>query len=183
MDQKYDTCSAEEIIEEQRFLYSKLLGNLEKEQSIQQSLLDLLEEERVVLTKASPDAIEEINSRKESLLLREKSNTLARRDIIEQIRSLLGFQAENISLSDLVDRACDEALTGKLRIRQQLLTQTANTIRVNNHRNRELIHAALEDVQGSLRLLQNMVAPGGNYQKTGQLSMNAMQGSLIHREG
>ncbi len=183
MDQKYDTCSTEEIIEEQRFLYSRLLGNLEKEQSIQQSLLDLLEEERVVLTKASPDAIEEMNSRKESLLLREKSNTLARRDIIEQIRSLLGFQAENISLSDLADRACDEALTGKLRIRQQLLTQTANTIRVNNHRNRELIHAALEDVQGSLRLLQSMVSPGGNYQKTGRLSMNSMQGSLIHREG
>jgi len=183
MDQKYDTCSTEEIIEEQRFLYSRLLGNLEKEQSIQQSLLDLLEEERVVLTKASPDAIEEINSRKESLLLWEKSNTLARRDIIEQIRSLLGFQAENISLSDLADRACDEALTGKLRIRQQLLTQTANTIRVNNHRNRELIHAALEDVQGSLRLLQSMVSPGGNYQKTGRLSMNSMQGSLIHREG
>ena len=183
MDQKYDTCSTEEIIEEQRFLYSRLLGNLEKEQSIQQSLLDLLEEERVVLTKASPDAIEEINSRKESLLLREKSNTLARRDIIEQIRSLLGFQAENISLSDLADRACDEALTGKLLIRQQLLTQTANTIRVNNHRNRELIHAALEDVQGSLRLLQSMVSPGGNYQKTGRLSMNSMQGSLIHREG
>ncbi len=183
MDQKYDTGSAEEIIEEQRFLYNKLLGNLEQEQSIQQSLLDLLGEERVVLTKASPDAIEEINSRKESLLIREKDNAAARRDIIGEIRSLLGFQAENISLSDLVDRACNEALTGELRTRQHLLTQTANAIRVNNHRNRELIHAALEDVQGSLRLLQSMMAPGGNYQKTGRLSVNPTQGSLIHREG
>lgn len=183
MDQQCDECKAEAIREEQSYLNEKLLANLERELSLQQSLVDLLEEERVVLTMASTSAIDEINTRKEDLLIKEKKNAAARRDITAQLCSLLGCEGAKITLSGLVDMAFDKNQADRLQSHKQSLTNVATTVRINNQRNRELIHAALADVQGSLRLIQSLVCPGGNYEKTGQFNMNSMQGSLLHREG
>lgn len=183
MDQKFSGHIAGETKEELGFLYERLLTNLDRELSVQQSLLQLLEEERATLTLASTEAIEETNVRKEALLIKAQENTADQRDIIDQICSVAGWAGKKVNLSGLIGMASDETTANKLRGRQQALTNIVDTIRINNRRNKELIQAALEDVQGFLRLIQNMVSPGGNYQKTGQLSLNSTQGSLIYREG
>ncbi|NLN59103.1 MAG: flagellar protein FlgN [Deltaproteobacteria bacterium] len=184
MDRNDHTHNDQAVREERRSFYEKLLGNLDREQAIQQSLLDLLEEERLILTTASPDAIDEFNSRKESLLLREQDNAAARREIVGRLCSRLNDQAEQrLSLSDLADRADDEDTARRLRSRQEALTGVVHTAQTLNRRNNELIQAALEDVRGSLRLLQSMVVPGGGYEETGRIRTGPMQGTLIQREG
>jgi len=184
MDQKFSTQTTEgEAGEKLGFLYNRLLANLDHEWSVQQSLLQLLEEERVALTQASTEAIEDTNARKESLILKEKENDAARRDIIEQIRVIAGGEHQKMTLSFLATAAPDEATAKRLKNYQQTLPHLVNTIRTHNRRNRELIHAALADTQGALQLIRSMVSPAMNYQKTGRFSTNAVQGTLIHQEG
>jgi flagellar biosynthesis/type III secretory pathway chaperone len=183
MDQKLNGHISEENREELGFLYERLLANLDRELSVQQLLLQILEDEREALTISSTGAVEETNIRKEELLLRGKENAASRRSIIDRICSFPGWQGKEVNLSELVNMAADETTASQLQDRQHKLTNLINTICVTNHRNEELIQAALKDVQGSLQLIRGMISPGANYQKTGQFSTNTVQGALIHREG
>jgi len=183
MNQKFSDQTEREAGEKLGFLYEHLLTNLDEEWSVQQSLLQLLEEERAALTQASTEAIENTNARKETLILQEKENTNARRDIIDRMRVIAGWEGKKVTLSFLADRAPDGAVASRLRDYQQTLPHLVNAIRIHNRRNRELIHAALADTQGALQLIRSMVSPATNYQKTGRFNENAVQGTLIYREG
>lgn len=182
MSQKFNSRTGK-IEKELDSLYERLLANLEREWSVQQSLLHLLEEERTALTQASTEAIEETNARKETLVLEEKENAAARRAIIDRMSIIGGWQGREVTLSFLADSASDEAAAESLRDYQQTLPRLVDTIRIHNRRNRELIHAALADTEGALQLIRNMVSPAANYQKTGRFNANAVQGTFIHREG
>jgi flagellar biosynthesis/type III secretory pathway chaperone len=166
-----------------RLRYSDMITNLDRELSIQGSMLQILGEEKVALTMASTEAILETNARKEATLLKAKEIAAERQGIIERFRSNPQWTGKKATLSRFVELAPDAATAGALKARQHALTTLADTIRTHNRRNSELINAALKDVRGSLNLIQSMVSPGGNYQKTGQLSLNSTQGSLIYREG
>jgi len=183
MDQRFSDQIEVSTGKKLRGLYENLLVNLDREWSVQQSLLHLLEEERAALTQASTKAIEDMNARKETLILKEKENTAARRDIIDRMQVIAGWEGKKETLSFLAAAAPDEATANRVKDYQKTLPHLVNTIRVHNRRNRELIYAALADTQGALQLIRNMVSPATNYQKTGRFSTNAVQGTFIHREG
>jgi len=182
MDSKFNG-QAEETAEKLGFLYADLLANLDRERAVQQSLLQLLEEERLALIQASAEAIEDTNARKETLILQEKENNAARRDIIDRMCVTAGWESKKVTLSFLAAAAPDETAAGRLKDYQQTLPDLVNAIRIHNRRNRELIHAALADTQGALQLIRSMLSPAANYQKTGRFGKNTVLGTLIHREG
>jgi flagellar biosynthesis/type III secretory pathway chaperone len=183
MDQKFSGQIDGETREDPGSLYGRLLANLDRELSVQGSILQILGEEKVALTMASTEAILETNARKEATLLKAKGIAAERHGIIERFRSIPLWRGKKLNLSRLVELAPDAVTAGALRARQHALTTLADTIRTHNRRNTELVHAALEDIQGSLHLIRSMFSPGANYQKTGQLNLNSAQGSLINREG
>ena len=183
MGQKINSHIVEETREELGFLYERLLANLDRELSVQGSILQILGEEKMALTKASNEAIWESNARKEAALLRAKEVAAERHGIMESFCSIPQGRGQKLTLPRLVELAPDATTAAALRARQQALTTLADTNRTYNRRNAELVQAALKDVQGSLHLIRSLVSPGANYQKTGHFSPNTIQGSLIHREG
>ena len=183
MNQKVGSFVKKEVTEDLGVLYERLLDNLDRELSVQQSMRQLLEEERAALTLASVEAIQETNARKETLLLKEKETNTDRQDIVARVSTLPGWEGKTVTLSSLAETASDTNTADRLRQRQQALRDVTKAIRVQNQKNMELINAAINDVQGALHLIQSMVSPGVSYHKTGQLSLRSTQGSFIHREG
>lgn len=183
MGQKINSHIVEETREELGFLYERLLANLDRELSVQGSMLQILGEERMALTKASTEAILETNARKEAVLLRARKIAAERQGLMGHFRSIPQGSSKKLTLSRLVELAPDATTSAALRARQQALTNLADTNRTYNRRNAELVQAALKDVQSSLYLIRSMVSPGANYQRTGQFNTNTVQGTFIHREG
>jgi flagellar biosynthesis/type III secretory pathway chaperone len=183
MGQKINSHIVEETREELGFLYERLLANLDRELSVQGSILQILGEEKMALTMASTEAILETNARKEAVLLQASKIAAERQGMMGHFHSIPQGSGKQLTLSRLVELAPDVTTSAALRARQQALTTLADTNRTCNRRNAELVQAALKDVQSSLHLIQSMVSPGANYQKTGQFNINTMQGTLIHREG
>ena len=181
MTQKMQSALRDTDRETPAFYYKGLLANLDRELSIQQALLQLLEDERSALAAASTGAIEATNARKETLLFREKENSAEREDMLSRLSALQECGAA--TLSELASRALDERTAVELRVRQHALAEVAQTVHVWNRRNRELIEAAMTDIQGSLKLIRSMVSPPVNYRETGQYDTNAIQGTLLNREG
>ncbi|MBN1548837.1 MAG: flagellar protein FlgN [Syntrophaceae bacterium] len=183
MNQKTGSCINNGINEELALLYERLLANLDRELSVQKSLLSLLEEEQKALTQASLETIQEANTRKEALILKGKENSALRQEIIEQVCALPGWGGAKVTLSFFTEKASDPHTASQLRQRQEALNDITKAVRIQNERNMKLIDAAMRDVQGAIQLIQNMVSSGGNYQKSGQFSRDSIQGSLINREG
>jgi flagellar biosynthesis/type III secretory pathway chaperone len=183
MERKSDGKINVDISDELASLYGRLLSNLDREVAVQQSLLKVLEEERENLSRSSAEGILASNAHKEALLMQSDENNAVRREIIDRVGALPGWHGKKITLSTLADQAADKKTAAEIRKRQQVLTELVSTIRMQNNRNIELINAAINDVQGALQLIQNMVSVGVNYQKTGQYGSYARHGSLINREG
>jgi flagellar biosynthesis/type III secretory pathway chaperone len=182
MDAKHNNYLQE--TQDEGTLYTRLIRNLDQEILLQQSFLQVLDKELSVLTSASMGGIEETNDQKETLILETKSNAVTRQTILEQLKKIFGLQKDQqVTLSVCEARVSDETMSGRLKGCRQTLINLLEQVQINNQRNQEAIQAALDSVQGSLRLLKSMLFPMADYQRTGQYNQNHGQGAFISREG
>ena len=168
----------------EEILYDHLIHNLDQEICIQQSLLQVLDEELSVLTSTNMRGIEETNSQKEKLLQDTNQNALTRQAILEQLKKPLGLQNDQqVTMSICESGIFAGNMADRLKTCRQTLIGLMEQVQVNNRRNQDVIQAALENVQGALQLLKTMLFPAANYQKTGKYNANHAQGAFIIREG
>jgi hypothetical protein len=163
------------------YLYNSLLCSMRQEYEHYQELLKTVEEEANILKKCNLTEILDLNARKERVLLFLSMAQDARTGITKKILSHLNLD-EPASMSQLAAYA-QQYTRQNLIDYQEKFSDLISRIDKINESNRNLIDFSLAYISNSLNYINMLTSHNPNYNRSGQIKAENLQGRLISREG
>ncbi len=158
-----------------------ILDLLEAETDIYHSLLAVLNRERDAVIDSRFDELNKVSKEKENLFLQIRILEEQRMQIIDKLAGMFECSAQDLTLSRLsalVEERYAVQLD-KYRLNMSALIQDIETL---NRQNRDIVSHSLELVNGSISILENLMASNRVYYNTGQVQSRNYSGKVISGE-
>jgi hypothetical protein len=159
-------------------LLNQLKHNIQGQQQLYQTLLDLFTAERSAILISDVERLTRIVADKERVLQDVRTIEVERRLITEQLATQIHATPEDLSISRLAALA-DEPLSAELQKAGRDLQDLVATIQAASERNRSLCLHALQFVNGSIRMITNLIDPELVYHPTGRIGGERPVGRML----
>lgn len=163
------------------YLYNSLLCSMGQEYEHYQELLKTVEEEAHVLKKCNLTDILDFNIRKERVILSLNMAEDVRTGIIKKIISHLNLD-EPVSMSHLAAYAQQHTRQNLIDYQEKFSGLISRIDKINES-NRNLIVFSLSHISNTLNYINMLTSQHPNYNRSGQIKAENLQGRLISREG
>ncbi|GEM_PF-6128809 len=149
-------------------VFEKLANVLERELSEQERLLELLVQERAAIVKVQSDKINEINLKKEDLLVDAKQLEVTRSSLLVNIAA----NGKKPKLSEVISQCESVKMREKLSRIGMELRSLASTVQQLNSQNSELVRHSLGIVSSALAIFESSAVESDlpSYGKSGELT-------------
>ena len=166
---------------ESQEIYNKLLDNLDGMVKIYRGLLEVVRKEKEILIEAQLDQLNENNRVKEALLLKSRTQELARIALVDDLRRMEMIRKDEVRLLDLaVHFGGSEG--DKLRNMHSVLTLLIKRVQGLNKQNEGLVNSALQSVTGAMNNIKQTLSDKGTYANKGAMKDSSTQPQLVSRE-
>ncbi len=162
-------------------MFRALLEILQEEIQIYRSLVDLLQEEQEGLIQAKIDSIEEVEKKKENVLLKIRLLEESRIGLIQKIRSSCGLSEDEMTLGRIIQVA-DQRYKKDLGRCQADLRELVTTVSNLSRMNQRLVGHSLDYLKGSLTLLNQLTGRGATYQQDGHITAGDGESRVINQK-
>jgi FlgN protein len=152
----------------------ELIEILEKEASLFETFLDLLEQQQEALVRNDVNRLNEITEMQKEKLVHAGQLSKSREELIRRL-SELGKAPQNATISRLVESASSGQTTMMEQLRETILELNEKIIKVRTQ-NEMLINRSRENIMKTIELLGRIKMPDDQYHNEGR--RNAVQGSL-----
>ena len=159
-------------------LLNELLGLLEGEIRLYDSLLLALQKEKRAVVDSNLEELNEANRKKESLFLKIRILDEQRLTILEKLADKLGQPAQNLTLTKLSQLVEEPQSTQLADCRSRLLS-LAQSIQEVNLSNKALLNHSLDLVRSSLTLLSDLMPSNPVYYRTGKMKDGDQSGRVV----
>lgn len=154
-------------------LIEELIEVLEKEQEVYNQLIPVAREKTQVIVNNDTVALQDITSEEQGAIDQITALENKRIRIMEDIRTVLGIEEKNLTLSILIGLLDNQQK--EKRILSELhdkLKETINILVETNNRNKILIQQSLEMIEFNMNFLQSTRMSPGNNTYTKNASQN-----------
>ncbi len=147
----------------------ELINVLEQENKIYESILKISKEKTPVIIEGKVNELENMTKTEQSLVLQIGKLEDARESILGKVSEELKIKAEEITLSEIIDKVGSEEGQG-LKMAQENLVKTINDLKKTNDTNSKLIENSLEYINFSINLFSSVDSGTNNYGVSGQVN-------------
>ena len=162
-------------------LLKELLELLEDEIEIFRSLLPVFKKEKEAVLTSDLNELNKASATKEKLLFNMRSLEKKRTHIMNNLAESLEVLPDELTLKKLA-QLVKEPYSIRLRNCSLQLLKLAKSISVANTGNKNIFAHSLNFVKGALTLLQNIIAPGQVYHRTGKVQAGRQGGKVLSGE-
>jgi predicted transcriptional regulator len=152
----------------------ELMRVLEKEASLFETFLDLLEQQQEALVRNDVNRLNEITERQKEKLVSAGQLSKNREELIRRL-SEQGKASENLTISRLIESASSGQATMMEQLRETILELNEKIMKVRSQ-NEMLINRSRENIMKTIELLGRIKMPDDQYHSEGK--RNVVQGSL-----
>jgi len=149
-------------------LLNELLELLEDEIEIFRSLLPVFKKEKEAVLTSDLNELNKASAKKEKLLFNMRSFEKKRTHIMNKLAESLDVLPDELTLTKLAQSVREPYSVHLKNCGLQLLKLTQNISNANTG-NKSMFAHSLNFVKGALALLQNIIAPGQVYHRTGKV--------------
>ena len=160
-------------------LLKELLELLEDEIEIFRSLLPVFKKEKEAVLASELNELNKASAQKEKLLFNMRSLEKKRTHVMNKLAETLEVLPDDLTLTKLAQSVKEPYSTRLKNCGSQLLKLT-KSISSANTGNKNIFAHSLNFVKGALTLLQNIIAPGQVYHRTGKVQAE-VKGSTVKR--
>ena len=162
-------------------LLKELLKLLEDEIEIFRFLLPICRKEKKAVLASDLNELNKTLAKKEKLLFNMRSLEKRRTHVMNQLSEALELSPDELTLKKLA-RSVQKPYSIRLKNSgSQLLKLTKNITNANNA-NKGIFAHSLDIVKSALTLLQNVIAPGQVYHRTGKVQADHHSGKVLSGE-
>ncbi len=159
-------------------LLEELKNSIQRQQQLYQSLLDLFTAERSAILISDVERLNRIVADKESILRDIGTAEVKRRHVTEQIAVRLHEPPGGMRISRLCTLIA-EPWASDLASAGRDLKALVDAIQAASERNRSLCLHALQFVNGSIRMITNLIDPELVYHPTGRMGNDRPVGRML----
>ena len=163
------------------YLYNSLLFSMGQEYENYQELIKTIEEEAHILKKCNLTDMLDFNIRKERVLLSLTMAQEVRTGVIKKIISHLNLD-EPVSMTQLVSYAKSHTRQNLIDYQEKFAGLTSQIEKINEN-NKDLIVFSLSLISNTINYINTLTSQNPNYNRSGQIKAENLQGRLISREG
>ena len=149
-------------------LLKELLELLEDEIEIFKSLLPVFKKEKEAVLTSDLNELNKASAEKEKLLFNMRSLEKKRTHVMNKLAEILEVLPDELTLTKLAQSVKEPHSIRLKNCGLQLLKLTKNISNANTGNKSMFVHS-LNFVKGALTLLQNIIAPGQVYHRTGKV--------------
>ena len=162
-------------------LLKELLELLEDEIEIFRSLLPVFKKEKEAILASELNELNKASAQKEKLLFNMRSLEKKRTHVMNKLAETLEVLPDDLTLTKLAQSVKEPYSIRLKNCGSQLLKLTKNISSANTG-NKSMFTHSLNFVKGALTLLQNIIAPGQVYQRTGKVQSGNQGGKVLSGE-
>ena len=162
-------------------LLNELLELLEDEIEIFRSLLPVFKKEKEAVLASDLNKLNKALAEKEKLLLNMRSLEKKRTHVMNKLAESLEVLPDELTLTKLV-QSVKEPYSIRLKNCSLQLLKITKKISNANTSNKSMFVHSLNFVKGALALLQNIIAPGQVYHRTGKVQAGNQGGKVLSGE-
>jgi len=162
-------------------LLKELLQLLEDEIEIFRSLLPVFKKEKGAVLTSDLNELNKTLAKKEKLLFNMRSLEKKRTHVMNKLAESLAVLPDELTLKTLALSVKEPYSIRLKNCSLQLLKLTKNIGNANNA-NKSMFAHSLNFVKGALTLLQNIIAPGQVYHRTGKVKATHHGGKVLSGE-
>jgi flagellar biosynthesis/type III secretory pathway chaperone len=162
-------------------MIDQLIGVLEREHEIYQSMLALIDKERLAAVQSDLNELKNAAEEKENILVQLRRYEEQRIQLARSMAETYGYPFEKLTitkLTELVDGPYAERLS---RARSELLN-VLNVVRDTGQRNKQLFEHSLELLRGSFNLISEMTQTNTVYYSSGNIQRTYQTGKCVDGE-
>jgi len=160
-------------------LAHELVQCINRQRQLYQRLLDLFFDERTALLASDLEALNTVIGAKENLLQDIRKVEVQRQKTAGQLATQLGVvDDQKLSIAALSGRM-EQSAAHRLKQAGEELQRLVASIQVESDRNRSLCLHALQFINGSLKLLTNLVCPETVYRPSGRMGVDRSSGRVL----
>lgn len=162
-------------------LLKELLKLLEDEIDISRSLLPVFKQEKEAFLTSNLNELNKALAAKESLLFNMRSVEKKRTHVMNKLSESLKVLPHELTLTKLAHSVKEPYSIRLKNCGLQLIKLTQNISHANTG-NKSMFAHSLNFVKGALTLLQNIIAPGQVYHRTGRVQPGHQGGNVLSGE-
>ena len=162
-------------------LLKELLQLLEREIDIFKSLLPVFKKEKEAVLTSDLNELNKASAEKEKLLFNMRSLEKKRTHVMNKLAESLELLPDELTLTKLAQSVKNPYSIRLENCGLQLLKLTQNISHANTG-NKSIFAHSLNFVKSALTLLQNIVAPGEVYHRTGKVQSGNQGGKVLSGE-
>jgi flagellar biosynthesis/type III secretory pathway chaperone len=162
-------------------LLKELLELLEDEIEIFRSLIPVFKKEKEAILASELNELNKASAQKEKLLFNMRSLEKKRTHVMNKLAETLEVLPDDLTLTKLAQSVKEPYSIRLKNCGLQLLKLTKNISSANTG-NKSMFTHSLNFVKGALTLLQNIIAPGQVYQRTGKVQSGNQGGKVLSGE-
>jgi len=162
-------------------LLKELLELLEREIDIFKSLLPVFKKEKEAVLTSDLNELNKASAEKEKLLSKMRSLEKKRTHVMNKLAESLEVLPDELTLTKLAQSVKNPYSIRLKNYSLQLLKLTKNISNANTN-NKSMFAHSLNFVKSALALLQNIIAPGQVYHRTGKVQAGNQGGKVLSGE-
>lgn len=163
-------------------ILDSLLSVIKKEVEVYRELGVIIAEEFDVLMQPRLDSIAECTTKKFVCIMKAKALEEERAKLVGAIAMALGRKEGEINFT-MLSAYADASRAAQLEAQRQILFPLVRAINEANEKNMGLLDFSLSCVRSSIDFVNNLLSTGANYENTGQLKSDGLQGRVVNSKG
>ncbi len=159
----------------------QLIRLLDQETELYRSMLDVVDREKEAALRSDVDALQATAMEKEHLISELQQMETLRRQLVADLAVELGIPDQEVTLT-AITQAADEPYAGRLNRINKNFSNIIKSLQMANECNRQLVEHSLALLRGSFNQLNDLVAPGTVYYRSGNIQSSKSTGNCISSE-
>ena len=159
-------------------MLEQLLGLLDREAALYQSVLDLIEREKEAAVRSELNALNETVAEKENLMAGLRKIDEQRSGLTARLAEALGYSPKDLTLKKL-SQLVDEPFAGRLQKAGTNLQSVLNQVQEANQRSKQLFEHSLDLLHGAFNLLNELLCANAVYYRTGNIHSSHATGKCV----
>jgi len=163
-------------------LMDSLLSEVNKEIEAYRKLRLVIAGEYDALMRSSLDLLHRSNAQKNACISSIGVLEKERRDIVHKIAGLLNRKEEKINFT-VLSSYTDSRRKAQLESLRKSLFPLIKEIKKANEKNKGLLDFSLSYIGGAMRFISSLLSTGANYESTGHLKPDHLNGRMVNSRG
>jgi len=159
-------------------MLEQLLGLLDQESELYQSMLAVIAKEKAAAVGSELDALNEAGLEKENILVALRNIDQQRRRLVADLAEKLEYPPQKLTLKKIAAEV-DEPFAGRLRQANSDLKSVLSQVQEANQRTQHLFEHSLELLRGAFNLLNELHSANTVYHRTGNIHSPNSTGKCV----